>query len=186
MRSRQKIIDATLRLIETGGFGAASIAAVAASAGVSRQTVYSIFGSREQLVSDAVADLTRTVFDEVTTAIASADGVVAEIVAMLIAARRVIREHAVLTVLAGTSDLNPLFDEGMVHRARPVVREMLAPIRDRHPEVAENWDDIADAALAIGLFVVLFEDPERPDDDVAGFLTRWLTPAVESHTASGF
>lgn len=175
-----------MRLIESGGFGAASIAAVAASAGVSRQTVYSIFGSREQLVSDAVADLTRTVFDEVTGAAASMDGVVEEIVATLIAARRVVREHAVLAILAGTSDLNPLFDDGMIHRARPVVGEMLAPIRERHPDVGRSWDDIVDAALAIGLFVVLFEDPDRPDDDVAGFLTRWLTPAIKSHTPSGF
>ena len=58
MRSRGKIIDATLDLIRTSGFAGITIAAVAEAAGVSRQTVYSIFGTREDLVSQSIAHLT--------------------------------------------------------------------------------------------------------------------------------
>ncbi|MBM4481622.1 TetR family transcriptional regulator [Rhodococcus hoagii] len=55
MRSRKKILDATLGLIGSAGFEGVNIAAVAAAAGVTRQTVYSIFGTREDLVSHAIA-----------------------------------------------------------------------------------------------------------------------------------
>ena len=50
MRSRQKVLNATLRLIEDGGFEGVNVAAVASAAGVSRQTVYSIFAGPEDAV----------------------------------------------------------------------------------------------------------------------------------------
>ncbi len=177
MRSRQKIIDATLDLIGSGGFDAASIAAVAQSAEVSRQTVYSIFGTREQLISDSVAELVRTVFDEIHDVTPASPGPAGELVAVIVGARAVMREHAVLGVLIGPSGRNPLFDSGMADRARLVSREMLSPIASRHPELADHWDDVVDIALAVGLFSVLFEDPARSDDDLAAFLMRWLAPA---------
>ncbi|MGZ8178324.1 TetR/AcrR family transcriptional regulator [Williamsia sp. SKLECPSW1] len=180
MRSRQKIIDATLDLIGSGGFDAASIAAVAQSAEVSRQTVYSIFGTREQLISDSVAELVRTVFDEIHGVTPAYPGVAGEVVAMVLGARAVVREHPVLGVLMGPSGQNPLFDPGMVGRARPVTWELFSPIRSRHPELADHWDDVVDIALAVGLFSVFFEDPARSDDDLAAFLMRWLAPAFDA------
>ncbi|NKS53845.1 TetR family transcriptional regulator [Rhodococcus hoagii] len=56
-RSRKKILDATLGLIGSAGLEGVDIAAVAAAAGITRQTVYSIFGTREDLVSHAIAGL---------------------------------------------------------------------------------------------------------------------------------
>ena len=56
MRSRDSILDATRAVIGRAGFGGVTIAAVAKQAEVSRQTVYSIFGSREDLVSQAVSE----------------------------------------------------------------------------------------------------------------------------------
>ncbi|MCZ4655974.1 TetR/AcrR family transcriptional regulator [Dietzia kunjamensis] len=56
MRSRDSILDATRAVVGRAGFGGVTIAAVAKQAEVSRQTVYSIFGSREDLVSQAVSE----------------------------------------------------------------------------------------------------------------------------------
>lgn len=178
MRSRQKIIDATLELIGSGGFDAASIVAVAKAADVSRQTVYSIFGTREQLISDAVAALVRTVFDELSDVHPTHPGAAGELVAVIVRGRAVVHAHPVLAVLQGSSGHNPLLDPGMADRARPVVREMLAPTALRHPELSDRWDDIIDIALAVGLFAVFFESPDRPDDDLTEFLMRWMGPAV--------
>ncbi|GAA2056689.1 TetR/AcrR family transcriptional regulator [Williamsia deligens] len=184
MRSRQKILDATLDLIGSGGFDAASIAAVAQSAAVSRQTVYSIFGSREQLISEAVSELARTAFDEIHGVTPTHPGPAGEFVALIVGARAVMRDHPVLAVLMGPSGQNPLFDPGMVDRARPIAREMFARMASRHPELADRWDDVIDIALAVGLFSVLFESPDRPDDDLAAFLLRWVEPAFRDWSPS--
>ena len=56
MRSRDSILEAAREVIGRAGFGGVTIAAVAKQANVSRQTIYSIFGSREELVSEAVAE----------------------------------------------------------------------------------------------------------------------------------
>ncbi|MEH3154075.1 MAG: TetR family transcriptional regulator [Gordonia paraffinivorans] len=184
MRSRQKIIDATLELIGSGGFDAASIVAVAAAADVSRQTVYSIFGTREQLISDSVADLVRTVFDEMMDVRPTHAGAAGELVAVIVRGRAVVHDHPVLAVLQGPSGQNPLLDAGMVDRARPVAREMLAPLASRHPELSDRWDDVIDVALAAGLFAVFVESPARTDDDLAAFLMRWIGPAIADWSSS--
>src|SRR5699024_569464 len=56
VRSREIILEATRAQIGASGFDGVSIAGVAKRAGVSRQTVYSIFDTREDLVSQTVTD----------------------------------------------------------------------------------------------------------------------------------
>ena len=51
------IVDATLRLLADGGYGAVTMEAVAAVAGVGKATLYRRFAGKEQLVIDAVATL---------------------------------------------------------------------------------------------------------------------------------
>ena len=46
--TRQRIMDATQELLETGGFRDANIQAIAKRAGVTRPTVYQQFGSHRE------------------------------------------------------------------------------------------------------------------------------------------
>lgn len=48
--TRQRIMDATLELMEQGGLDTANIQAIAKLAGVTRPTVYQQFGSRQELL----------------------------------------------------------------------------------------------------------------------------------------
>jgi AcrR family transcriptional regulator len=48
-RTRQRIVDETLRLFETQGFHATSVDAIAKAAGTSRSTLYQYFESKEQI-----------------------------------------------------------------------------------------------------------------------------------------
>ncbi|MGU3290848.1 TetR/AcrR family transcriptional regulator [Williamsia sp. M5A3_1d] len=179
MRSRQKVIDAALELVAEGGFAAASIAAVASRAGVSRQTIYSIFGSREDMVSQAVISVTMEAADEIRSGVESADGPTDYLVEFIIVGRAVVHRHPVLTTLLRGEALNPLFDTGMLARARPVGREMLAPMGVRFPEIASRIDDIVEMAVLLGLSVILFDDPTaRSDDELRTFLTRWIEPSL--------
>jgi AcrR family transcriptional regulator len=56
--ARKAIVDATLGLLAEGGFQAATIEAIAASAGVGRNTIYRRWASKELLIADALRELT--------------------------------------------------------------------------------------------------------------------------------
>ncbi|MFD6858063.1 TetR/AcrR family transcriptional regulator [Rhodococcus sp. NPDC060090] len=179
MRSRTKVLDATLALITSDGFDAVTIAGVAKAAGVSRQTVYSIFGSREDLVSQAVASAALGGLDDIRTRLSGTDTPCEYVVELLVAGRGAVRDNPVLAALHRSGREHPFFDTGMVSRAKPVVHHLLAPLTDKYPQIAPRIDDIADIALFLGLSVVLFDDPEmHSDDELRRFLTRWLGPAM--------
>ncbi|TCN51218.1 TetR family transcriptional regulator [Rhodococcus sp. SMB37] len=179
MRSRTKVLDATLALITRDGFDAVSIAGVAKAAGVSRQTVYSIFGSREDLVSQAVASAALGGLDDVLTRLDGTGSPCEYLVELLVAGRAAVRGNPVLSALHRSGREHPFFDTGMVSRAKPVVRQLLAPMSEKYPETVPEIDDIADIALVLGLSVVLFDDPEmHSDDELRRFLTRWLGPSM--------
>ena len=179
MRSRQKVIDAALELVDEGGFAAASIAAVASRAGVSRQTIYSIFGSREDMVSQAVISVTMAATEEMRSGVDTAECPTEYLVEFIVAGRAVLHRHPVLATLLRGESHNPLFDSGMLDRARPVAREMLSPMADRFPQLAPRIDDIVEMAVLLGLSVILFDDPTgRSDEELRTFLTRWLGPSL--------
>jgi len=185
MRSRNKILEATLGLIATEGFDGVNIAAVASAAGVSRQTVYSIFGTREDLVSQAVAGLTMEILGDIRSHLEAVDTPVTYIVELIVAGRATVRSHPALAALLHAEVGNPIFDTGMISRAKPIAHELLAPLAERYAEVKEHIDDIVGMGLRLGLSTVLFDDGDVTEDDaLRDFLTRWLAPAMESWTTS--
>jgi AcrR family transcriptional regulator len=52
------IVDATLELLAEGGFAAATIDAIAARAGVGRNTIYRRWSTKEELLADSIRELT--------------------------------------------------------------------------------------------------------------------------------
>jgi AcrR family transcriptional regulator len=56
--ARSAIIDATLRLLAERGFRGATIDAIAAEAGVGRNTIYRRWPAKEELIADALRELT--------------------------------------------------------------------------------------------------------------------------------
>jgi AcrR family transcriptional regulator len=59
-QAQQAILDATLTFLATEGFDAMSIEAIAAAAGVGKQTIYRWWVSKEALVIDAIKSLQQT------------------------------------------------------------------------------------------------------------------------------
>jgi len=179
MRSRRKILDATLELIGVEGFGGVTIAAAAQAAGVTRQTVYSNFGSREDLVSQAIADLLMRSLADIRARLVTIDNVRDYLVELVVAARAVTRNDPVLAVLLHGGHGNPIFDQGMATRAKPIVLELLSPLVELNPDIGPEIEDIAQFAVHLGASVVLFDDPAlRDDDDLRRFITRWLIPVL--------
>jgi AcrR family transcriptional regulator len=186
VRSRQKILQSTLALIEREGFGAVTMARVAVAAGVSRQTVYSIFGSREDLVSQVVVGVATDLMSGIQSRLAPIEGPAEYVTELMIAARATFREHPVFGELLRPDDGNPVFDKEMMARAKPVSLQLLRSLADRHPELTGRMEDIAEMATRIGLSILLFDsDAVHTDDELRAFLGRWLTPVLEPAPAAG-
>ncbi|KQU45051.1 TetR family transcriptional regulator [Rhodococcus sp. Leaf278] len=180
MRSKQKILDATLGLIAEGGFEDVTIAAVARASGVTRQTVYSIFTTREDMISEAMVGLVVDVIGGIRARADQAETPAEFVVETIVAARNLIRREPVLNSLLRSGHANPLFDPDMMDRAEPVVRQFLDGYSERHPEFDSTRFDGIDAVLVRnGLSVILFDDEAiRDDDGLRAYLRRWLVPLL--------
>jgi AcrR family transcriptional regulator len=177
--ARERILDAAAAIMERDGFGAVNMAAVAQEAGVSRQTVYAQFGSREQLVSQAMTRIVGEVFDVVNACIAGATDAGDYVVELLVAVRRQFRERAILGALLFPHRDSPLFDQELLAAAKAPATRLLAPVFERDPRLADRLDDVVELLVRFGVSVLLFDsDAVRSDDDLRGFLRRTLLPAV--------
>ncbi len=69
---REAIVEAAVRLFMAGGYGV-SMEAIAADAGVSKQTIYNLFSTKEQLFAAVVADHSQIIVAAIDAASDDAD-----------------------------------------------------------------------------------------------------------------
>ena len=181
MRSRDTILAATRAVIGDAGFEGVSIAAVAKRAGVSRQTVYSIFGTREDLVSQTVTDRLTTLAGDFADLLTTAASPLELFVEMMVRARSHVLGDPMLRTLTLSGSSNPIFDPGAADRAREFTRRLLAPVADRFPELAGQVDMLAELAIHVGWSVLCLDPPETmSDDELRTFVEKWMAPVLES------
>lgn len=124
--TRERLLDAARALIEDGGYGGASVAAVAERAGVATGTLYRHFSSKE----DLFVDLFRTVCDremEAMRAAAARDGLTAtERIASVLEtfAERALRRPRLAWALLAEPVAEGVDAERLAYRAR--YRELIA------------------------------------------------------------
>lgn len=70
---RRSILDAAAPVFGEAGYERASVDAIASAAGVSKPTIYSYFGSKEQLFRESVADSARSLNTESLAAVRELD-----------------------------------------------------------------------------------------------------------------
>ncbi|WP_313006772.1 TetR/AcrR family transcriptional regulator [Corynebacterium variabile] len=76
-RRRADILDAATVLVATGGFGAATVRAIADTSGIATGTVYRYFGNREELLAEIFRGLADREYRAVEHAVQAADSTVA-------------------------------------------------------------------------------------------------------------
>jgi AcrR family transcriptional regulator len=180
MRARERILDAAATLMERSGFDAVNMVAVAREAQVSRQTVYSHFGGREELLSESITRIVGEVFDRVNAQIDGTSDASEYVVELIVAVRSEFRRHSVLGALLFPDRGSPLFDDELFTRATPVATQFLAPLMEREPQLAARFGDVVEITIRFGLSILLFDsDAIRSDDDLRSFLRRSLIPALD-------
>lgn len=181
VRSREPILEATREVIGDAGFDGVTIAAVAKRAGVSRQTVYSIFGSREELVSQAISERLTSLFGAISDLQSSTSTPLDLLVEIVVVSRGHILGDPLLRVLTLAGGSNPIFDPGAAERARHYVKSLLVPVTEEFPQLAPHLDLISDVGVHVGWSVLCLDSPEtRTDADLRAFLITWLGPLVTS------
>ncbi|ORV83542.1 TetR/AcrR family transcriptional regulator [Mycolicibacterium iranicum] len=144
-RSRMAIVGATRKLLMERGFDKLTIEAVAARAGVGKQTIYRWWPSRHALVADVILEDA----DRILRPVASTDDVTADVCAWAITLA------TALTTSRGNAMLRILTIAGMEHpdTAARLQAGFSTPLHDtvRNRLAAAGFDDAAarDAADAI-------------------------------------
>lgn len=166
--TRARVLDATFAQIAQVGLAGLALEDVARRAGVSRQTVYRHFGSRDALVRELVLREEQWFIDRVVRAAAghadAADAITAGVTEALHAAQ----EHALLRRLIETEPgaIVPLIVLGqgpVISAARPVVARILA---ERLDGDAAAVDALADVGSRLLVSYVL--DPGGEDAETIG------------------
>jgi AcrR family transcriptional regulator len=179
MRVRERILDGVAALVERSGFDAVTMAAAAREAEVSRQTVYTHFGSREDLLTEALTRTTSQMLERVNSQVEAVSQAPERVVELVVAVRAEFRRQPVLGALLFARAGNPLFDEELFSRAGPIAARLLAPILVTEPRLAERYGDTVEIIMRFGLSILLFtSDAVRTDDDLRAFLHRSLVPAL--------
>jgi len=177
--AQQRLLEATGRCIAREGIAATTVAAVAAEAGVSRQTVYRYFDGRDQLVLRAVraaAEELRTKIDLHVRALSDPADMIVETVVFALAE---LRKDPVLRAMMDPSQLDSAVTTRMTKRPGiEWARETLSPAIE-----AAGWSKAdADASLELILRVVLSliisPSPERNPEELRAFLYRHLIPGL--------
>ena len=160
-----RILDAAFAAMAAHGLHRLSLEDVAREAGLSRQTVYRYFGSKDALVTAAILREEAVLLEHMAQAIASHDDLRPAMEAAIVVGLRAAREHPVLDRLLATEPeaLLPFLTTGggpVLSAARPVIEDLL---EQRLPHVAKpTLHRVADATTR--LFISYAINP--PDDEI--------------------
>lgn len=165
--TRTVILDATMATLGERGLSALSLEAVADAAGVSRQTIYRHFGTRDQLVDAVILREEQAFIAVMRDAAGEAPSGSRTIERALAVALRMARRHPVLTTLLATEPeaLLPYFLLGrspVVSAAEPVVAEVLG---QRHPDVDDDRLHLLADMVTRLLVSYVVSPPEGVDDE---------------------
>lgn len=176
----QQLLVAALETATVHGIAKLSMGDVARRAGLSRQTLYRHFPSKDALVSAVVATETQLLVEQVTAAALAETGPRDSLEAAFSAALRVTRDHPLLDRLLRTEpeSLLPLLtsDGGPVMTmVRSVVEEVVA---SRQPELdAVTLRRLADIVTRL-LVSYAVSAPDDPPEVVAHHVATFLILGV--------
>ncbi|MFC9978578.1 TetR/AcrR family transcriptional regulator [Gordonia sp. NPDC127522] len=172
MRSQERIVKATLELVADRGFEGVTVSAVADRAGVSRQTIYTTFATRENMLSQSLEALTLRLLDDLRAQLATATTLRDYVIEFVVTSRRLVAANPALMAVFRSGNANPLFHTDTWSRARAVTHEVMGTSTNL-PLDGRSFADVADFVLHLNLSVMLL-DSDRDDAELRTFLASWI------------
>lgn len=178
--SRVAILDATLEVLSTDGLAGLSLEDVASTAGLSRQTLYRHFGSRDALIAAAILREEAELFEHMQAAAEWCTDLESALATSFAAGMSWAREHALLDRVLRTEPeaLLPFLltnDGPVLSAARPVVEELLHDHLPDTPTEQLAADADAVARLMVSMTIAPSgDDIQRIADELAALVCRGL------------
>ena len=179
---RDRLLDAGRERLRDRAWAQVTMAEIAAGAGVSRQTLYNEFGTRDEFGQKLVIRESSRLLDAVEQTIAEhAEDPLAALTAGLECFLIIARSDPFVRLLLGddgTGGLLPL----VTTRSRPVLdwagARVAATIRAQWPQAASvDLDALADTLVRLAISHVTA--PRDPPGETAAAITRLLAPSIE-------
>jgi len=178
--AEERLLDATLEVAAVHGISRLSVGDVAKRAGLSRQTLYKHFASRDELVSRTVLREAGRMVELVIAAAALHDDPVASLEAAVLETLHLVRDHPLLDRLIATEPeaLLPLLidGQGAVLGAIRAISEQI--IEERVPEATGAEAHSAADLLSRMLISYAVRSPDRPPEEVARFLSTAIVAGL--------
>jgi AcrR family transcriptional regulator len=191
--TRSRLLVAAVQVLEAGGYGAASVAAIAARAGVATGTLYRHFASKAELFVEVFRAIGDQELHEMRRVAETAGNAADELEAVIATfAGRALAHPRVAWALV-YEPLDPLVDAERVAYRREYFQRMAAFVRDgvERGELPDQDPDLTAAALIGGVAEALVSPlapiagaNTDPDAVIAG-LTAFCRRAIGAEPASG-
>lgn len=174
-----RIVEAASRCLVKLGLERTSLSAIAREAGVSRQTIYKYFSSREEIVGDAIeraaTEASARILAEARTNATAAGFVVDLCMAAIDEFRRNPAISPMLPALNDPDARSRVLTPAVIERAR----QYLLPIVDYEPGRAPYLDEMTETYLRFELSLLTIESAtSRSPEAMRAYLHRVLVPAL--------
>jgi AcrR family transcriptional regulator len=186
--TRSRILDATFEAVRDFGISRTTVEDVAQRAGLSRQTVYRYFPSKDHLILALVLREEEQFIEGTRRAFSSEDGLEAAFVRAITFCLEYARQHPLLDRLLATDQ--ETFLPYLTTRALPVIvraREALMEmVVDRRPQAdTELMRGLLDAAVRATLSYII-SPSERLPSTVARAMASALVAAIDASSFVSF
>lgn len=176
----ERLLDAALAVAADHGLARLSVGDVAKRAGLSRQTLYKHFGSREDLIAQTVLREAGRMVEQVIAAAEAEPEPIASLEAAIVRALELLRDHPLLDRLLATEPeaLLPLLVEGqgsVLDAIELIARQML---ETRMPTLAEEQVRAGSDLLSRMLVSYAVRPPSQAPATVARFLSTAIVAGV--------
>jgi AcrR family transcriptional regulator len=178
---RERILAATRRCLALYGAPKTGIADVASEAGLSRQSIYTHFGTRSNLIGMALGEAGEEFSDRVSAHLSDLPGSPRDLVveAILFVLRELPQDPLLRVVSSlererGRDALVLDFSRSMT---REISRQALAPVQARCGEASDDdFEILADLMLRLTLSLFVIPLPQgQTEEQVRAALERWFT-----------
>lgn len=177
--SRERILAGAIRSIARHGLERSSIASVAREAGVSRQTVYTYYSNREDVLRDAV---TRSAIELTEAAVANArsattaSGFLVELTMNVFFG---VREHPAISAMLYSLDSHEGREMAMSTPILDIVAGALAPLLEYDPSLEPKLSVIAETSMRLSVSLLTFPSERTSSPEaLRAYLTEVAGPLL--------